>query len=231
MEDPVARILLVDDVRRCLDLLKNYLKRTTCRILTARSGTEALALCRREAPDLIFLDAGLPGSDGLETCRLLKADPDLRPIPVVIVTGPEGREECVAAGCDDVLPRPVTQGSFLERVRRFAPLRERQEDRITVSLRVEFRVVSATYTAFTKDLSPHGAFLKSPRPFAVGTPLTLTIHLPRRKEPLRVGGEVRRVVEEAPGSHLLPGIGVAFRNLSPEATRILKEFIKERRGR
>src|SRR2546427_9841097 len=67
--EAMARMLLVDEVRRLLDLLKNYLKRATCRVLTARTGAEALALCRKERPGLVFLDAGLPGAEGPRTAR------------------------------------------------------------------------------------------------------------------------------------------------------------------
>lgn len=225
--EAVARILLVDEVRRFIDLLKNYLKRTTCRVLTARSGGEALAICRQERPDLVFLDAGRPGAGGLEVCRAMKTDPLLRPIPVVIVAGGEREDECRAAGCDGFIAKPVTQEPFLDQVRRFVALLERQEGRIPASLRVEFRAGAGVYTAFTKDLSPHGAFLKSSRPFSAGTRLTLSLYLPGRP-PLSLDAEVRRTIARAPGSHLLPGIGVRFLDVPPETRRALEDFLADR---
>ncbi len=227
----IARILLVDDVRRFIELLKNYLRRTTCRVATARTGPEALAICRRDKPDLVFLDEAMPEMSGLEVCRALKADPLLRAVPVVLVTARDRVGECRDAGCDEAIVKPVRQEDFLETVRRFAPLRERLEDRIPISLRVEFTVRSAAYAAFTKDLSPHGMFLKSPRPFALGTRLQLTLHLPGGRPALRLAGEVRRVVEATPGSHLIPGVGVRFTEVDPEALKALREFIAERRPR
>jgi len=167
-EGRVVRILLVDDVLRLIELQKNYLKRTTCRILTARTGSQALQLCRRDPPDLVLLDAAMPEMDGISACRSLKADPVLGRIPIVIVTSADRREECLRAGCDDVLIKPFESTAFLEKVRRFVPLAERLESRIPVSCRVEFRARIGSYTAYTRDLSAHGMFLKSPRPFAVG---------------------------------------------------------------
>ncbi len=227
----IARILLVDDVRRLIDLLRNYLKRTTCRVLTARNGAEALRICEKERPDLVFLDASLTGMDGLEACRVLKGDPRLRSIPVVLVTSRERTKECLQAGCDDVITKPVTQEEFLARVRRFVALLERGENRIPASLRVEFKAPAGVYTAYTKDLSPHGTFLKSPRPFAPGTRLRLTLHLTRGQPALELVGEVRRVVEAAPGSPLLPGVGIRFIDVTPAASKALEEFISERLGR
>jgi len=237
--DRVVRILLVDDVLPLIELQKNYLKRTTCRILTARTGSQALQLCRRDPPDLVLLDAAMPEMDGVSACRSLKADPVLGRIPIVIVTSADRREECLRAGCDDVLIKPFESTAFLEKVRRFVPLAERLESRIPVSCRVEFRARIGSYTAYTRDLSAHGMFLKSPRPFAVGTRLQMVIHLPRprggrpseRPAPLPVEGEVRRIIRQAAGSRLLPGIGIRFVDPPPAALRVIEEFIAARRAR
>jgi len=238
-DDRVVRILLVDDILPFIELQRNYLKRTTCRILTARTGAQALKVCRQDPPDLVFLDEAMPEMDGVSACRFLKADPVVGRIPIVIVTSPDRREECVRAGCDDVLIKPLESGAFLEKVRRFVPLLERRESRIPVSCRVEFSGKIGSYKAYTRDLSPHGLFLKSPRPFAVGTRLRMVIHLPARRgegrsekrPPLHIEGEVKRAMRPVPGSHLLAGIGVRFVDTPPEVLRAIEEFIAARRGR
>jgi two-component system alkaline phosphatase synthesis response regulator PhoP len=228
-EDRAVRILLVDDLLPFIELQKNYLKRTTCRILTARTGAQALKVCRMDRPDLIVLDEAMPGMDGIEACRHLKADPMAGRIPIVVVTG--------QAGCDGVLIKPFDGPAFLEMVRRFVPLLERNEGRIPVSCRVEFTAPSGSYTAYTRDVSLHGLFLKSPRPFAIGARLRLTLHLPMRAQAegprtttsLSLEGEVRRVVRASPGEHLLPGVGVRFLGMSPEAQAQIEAFIASRR--
>src|SRR2546426_9229382 len=157
----------------------------------------------------------MPEVDGISACRSLKAAPVLGRIPIVIVTSADRREECLRAGCDDVLIKPFESTAFLERVRRFVPLAERLESRIPVCCRVESRARIGSYTAYTRDLSAHGMFLKSPRPFAVGTRLQMVIHLPRprggrpseKPEPLPVEGEVRRIIRQAAGSSFCPGSG------------------------
>jgi len=236
-EDRAVRILLVDDLLPFIELQKNYLKRTTCRILTARTGAQALKVCRMDRPELIFLDEAMPGMDGIEACRHLKADPMAGRIPIVIVTGEARREECRQAGCDGVLIKPFDGPAFLEMVRRFVPLLERNEGRIPVSCRVEFTAPSGSYTAYTRDVSLHGLFLKSPRPFAIGARLRLTLHLPMRSQAggprtttsLSLEGEVRRVVRASPGEHLLPGVGVRFLDMSTEAQAQIGTFIASRR--
>ncbi len=231
-DERVVSILLVDDVLPFIELQRNYLKRTTCRILTARTGAQALKVCRQNPPDLVFLDEAMPEMDGVSTCRFLKADPVLGRIPIVIVTSKDRREECVRAGCDDVLVKPLESEAFLEKVRRFVPILERRESRVPVSCRVDFSAKTGSYRAYTRDLSLRGLFLKSPRPFAVGTRLRMVLHLPgRRREGLEVQGEVRRVILRVPGSHLLPGIGVRFVDPLPEVLRAIEEFVAARRVR
>ena len=237
-EERVVRILLVDDVLRFIEMEKAYLKRTTCRIVTARTGAQALKICRQDRPDLVVLDEAMPVMDGIEACRHLKADPIVGSVPVVIVTTEGRREDCLRAGCDDVLIKPFDAPAFLEKVRRYAPLLERLESRIPVSCRVEFSARTGNYTAYTRDLSLHGIFLKSPRLFTVGTRLRLVLHLPgppggasRRTRPLEMLGEVRRVVRPVPGSNLLPGVGVRFLEIPPEALLLIEEFIAARRAR
>jgi uncharacterized protein (TIGR02266 family) len=226
MAEAIARILLVDDLAPLLELHRRYLRRTTCRVLTARTGAEALAICRNERPDLVFLDASLPGMDGIEACGALKQDETLRGIPVVLLA-PAGREaECRRAGCEAVLAKPVSQEAFLAQVRRYVRLLERQEDRIPASLRVSFTAGRQTWSVFTRDISPGGLFLKTPRPFAPGTRLSLSIALPSGD--VRVEGEVRRVVEKSPGSGLIPGIGVRFLDPPPDTTRAIEAFIAGR---
>jgi len=237
-EERVVRILLVDDVLPFIELQKAYLKRTSCRVVTARTGVQALKICRQDRPDLVILDEAMPEMDGIEACRHLKADPVVGSVPIVIVTTEGRREDCLRAGCDDVLIKPFDAPAFLEKVRRYAPLLERLENRIPVSCRVEFSARTGSYAAYTRDISPHGLFLKSVRPFAIGTRLRLVLHLPvrqdpagRRTRPLELQGEVRRLVRPAPGSHFLPGVGVRFLDIPPEALMAIEEFIAARRIR
>ncbi len=69
-----ATVLVVDDERKIRELVGDYLRREGCRVFDAASGEEALAVTRRQRPDLIVLDLGLPDVDGAELSRLLRAE-------------------------------------------------------------------------------------------------------------------------------------------------------------
>src|SRR5690349_19173101 len=79
-------------------------------VVEAADGKQALEAARTEAPDLILLDLGLPELDGWEAARRLKAEPELRGVPIIALTAramASDREEALAAGCDDYDTKPV----------------------------------------------------------------------------------------------------------------------------
>src|ERR1700761_8567511 len=82
----VSKILIVDDTPHNIDVLSATLNDEQCELMAATSGTRALELATRGRPDLVLLDVMMPGMDGFEGCRRLKADPVTADIPVIFVT-------------------------------------------------------------------------------------------------------------------------------------------------
>ena len=96
-----ARILVVDDVEANVRLLEAKLTIEYYDVLTCGDGPTALQIAAAEQPDIILLDVMMPGMDGFETCRRLKADAATSHIPVVLVTALDGREDwCCSPACD-----------------------------------------------------------------------------------------------------------------------------------
>lgn len=103
------RLLIVDDTPQNLRLLSGLL-RGNYRISVAVSGREALELAAARPPDLILLDVSMPGMDGFEVCRRLKAAPATREVPVIFVSGltvEEGRSRGIEAGGADFIVKPI----------------------------------------------------------------------------------------------------------------------------
>ncbi|HUV85805.1 MAG TPA: response regulator [bacterium] len=115
------RILLVDDTETILLFLKTLLAGQDFDFLTAKNGAEAVERARRERPDLVLLDIFMPVMDGIEACRVMKGDPELKNIPVVIVTArseAENVERCLEAGCDDYVFKPIRKLELLDKINR-----------------------------------------------------------------------------------------------------------------
>lgn len=121
-----ARVLVVDDIVTNVKLLEARLTAEYYEVVTAMSGVEALEICARSQCDMVLLDVMMPGMDGFEVCRRLKANPDTEHIPVVMVTAldqPSDRVKGLEAGADDFLTKPVSDIALLARVKSLARLK------------------------------------------------------------------------------------------------------------
>ncbi|HSF96496.1 MAG TPA: PleD family two-component system response regulator [Thermohalobaculum sp.] len=114
-----GRILVVDDIATNRAVMRARLGTRYYETVEANSGAEAIEIAHREQPDLILLDVMMPGMDGFETCRRLKADPKCLHIPVVMVTALDGREDRLRGldvGADDFLTKPCGDMPLFSRV-------------------------------------------------------------------------------------------------------------------
>lgn len=115
-----AKILIVDDVPANLDVLYPALEDSGYQVLVATSGESALDVVTRETVDLILLDVQMPGIDGYETCRRLKANPESRDVPVIFLTASgdtTGVVEGLESGGVDYVTKPFRHEEVLARVR------------------------------------------------------------------------------------------------------------------
>src|ERR1700752_5104535 len=115
----MAKILLVEDNEMNRDMLSRRLVRRGYEVAIAVDGEQGVAMARSEAPALILMDMSLPGLDGWEATRRIKAAPETRGIPVIALTAHAmsgDREKAVAAGCDDFDTKPVDLVRLLEKI-------------------------------------------------------------------------------------------------------------------
>jgi len=119
-------VLVVDDIAANRELLQEMLALEGHRTLAAATGAEALRQVAEHDPELLLLDVNMPGMDGLEVCRRLRADPATSSLPVILVTALADREQRLAgieAGANDYLTKPIDRTELLLRVRNALGLR------------------------------------------------------------------------------------------------------------
>jgi len=117
-------VLIVEDNELNMKLFNDLLEGHGYITIGTRNGVEAMDLARKHRPDLILMDIQLPEVSGLDVTRWLKADPELKSIPVIAVTAfaMKGDEERIReGGCEAYLSKPISVAKFLETVRQFLP--------------------------------------------------------------------------------------------------------------
>jgi two-component system cell cycle response regulator DivK len=118
------RILVVEDQDDNMQILRDLLGSVGYEIIEARDGAEGVKAAKAERPDLILMDIQLPVLDGYEATRQIKADTELRAIPIVVVTsyalsGDEAKAR--DAGCDGYVPKPYSPRQLLAKIKQYLP--------------------------------------------------------------------------------------------------------------
>ena len=130
LEKTNFKVLVVDDEPQNVDLMDAFLS-PYYEIVAAKSGAEALEMVETENPDIILLDVMMPGMNGYEVCNILKSEPSLRSIPVVMVTALSGREnriEGIEVGADEFLTKPVDRLELITRVKSLLRIKQLHDE-------------------------------------------------------------------------------------------------------
>lgn len=119
-----AKVLVVEDNELNMKLFHDLLEAHGILVIQARDGRHVLDIARAEKPDLILMDIQLPEISGLDVTARLKAEPDLKTIPVIAVTAfaMKGDEQKIReGGCEDYISKPISVVKFMETVRQYLP--------------------------------------------------------------------------------------------------------------
>ena len=116
----MAKILIVEDNEMNRDLIARRLAKRGYLVIEAVDGDQGLEMAAQESPDLIVADLGLPGMDGCELTRRLKAGQATKNIPVLALTAyarTEDRDRALAAGCDEFETKPIQLEALLKKIK------------------------------------------------------------------------------------------------------------------
>ncbi|MCX5513245.1 DNA-binding response regulator [Kaistia algarum] len=170
-------VLVVDDSPETLSFLTDALEHSGATVLVATEGARALALVERITPDIVLMDALMPGMDGFETCRRLKANAALSHVPIIFMTGLSETEhilEGLEAGGVDYVTKPIVLDVLLARIRvHLANARTAQSARLALDTAGRF-LLAANRNGEILWCTPQAAkLLEAALPSRGGT-----IHLP-----------------------------------------------------
>jgi chemosensory pili system protein ChpA (sensor histidine kinase/response regulator) len=112
-------VLVVDDSITVRRVTQRLLERNGMRVLTARDGMDAIALLSEQVPDVILLDIEMPRMDGYEVAALVRSDPRLRDVPIIMITsrvGEKHRARAIELGVNDYLGKPYQESQLLDAI-------------------------------------------------------------------------------------------------------------------
>ncbi len=118
------RVLVVEDQEDNRRIVRDLLTSAGYELIEALTGEDGVTLAERERPDLILMDIQLPGIDGYEATRRIKANPALGHIPIIVVTSYALSGDDVkafAAGCDAYVSKPFSPRELLKKIREYVP--------------------------------------------------------------------------------------------------------------
>lgn len=227
------KVLIVDDSKLAIDFERDALSRADCDIRVASTGREALDLLSTFRADMLILDLYMPMMNGDECCRIIKNDPSLKHITVVMTTSverEEDRKRCLAAGCDTFLAKPFSDIDLLKIVERSSNIIVREFVRLPMFLEVYFGETEKVYKGYMHDLSEGGAFIDSEAILHSGTTLDLSFTLPDEAQPIELEAEVARVVDKRLklNRDVAVGFGVKFTKVTEDEKSSIKSYLKKK---
>jgi CheY-like chemotaxis protein len=223
-------ILLVDDTKLLLEIEKSFLEKSPVRVLTAQNGEEALKIASRERPDLVILDQNMPVMNGATCCAAIRRDPDLRNIPVLMVSSAvsrEDREMFTRVGCNGFLAKPLDRQRFLAEVRAYLPAVERRELRVPCRTAVSVEIAGIPFAGTSENISLKGMFVATACQAMVDGQVGLRFRLPGAQDAscITVKGRVAWInsARRQPNRLLPQGLGVEFLEITGEGLAILRK--------
>lgn len=208
-------LLIVDDTPLFVRLAKDLFRREQIDILVAHSGPAAVETARQNKTDLILMDLYMTEGDGDEACRQIKNDPDLRAIPIVMMTSsnyPKDMERCRAAGCNEVIHKPLTRENVLHISKKYLNLPGWSGKRSPINAPVRFGKNTAQMSSGTLlDISVGGVFLKTEEYFDIDSELFLEFQLSQEKARICCKGRVAwNNRKDNFKNHTTSGMGIEF---------------------
>ena len=230
MSQRQLKVLLADDVKLDLEIERTFFQRSGFIVLTAADGPKALAIALTQKPDLVILDQVMPGLNGTDVCRLLKARPETAKIPIIITSSLVSSDivdVCRLAGADEFVSKEDGREALLEAAARILQVPQRRSTRITVFYSTPDVVGAKESLGKGVELSEGVIGLETTKRYEPGSFLQLRFLLQGERAEHTAGARVLRVTERPDHSFLHT---LEFTDLTVPDRRRLNEYLDRALG-
>lgn len=225
-----GRILLIDHSRGALLFQESILRRREAVISTALAGTEGLQKARQELPQLIMFAFDLFDMSAPEFCREIRNDERTRTISLLLVCDrddDQNEDLCLAAGCNDVIYRPLQRAELDAKITRLTTIPTRRDLRTLTRIEVSLEKDGRFLMGRSVNISATGMLLELDRVLPGEGKLRLHFYLPGETNALKVDADVLRA--EFVGT--MAKYGLRFENLTAEERERIEKFVRRLRSR
>jgi CheY-like chemotaxis protein len=220
-------LILSERIASAIQPSLSFLRRSLWRILSVRTGSEALSLAGASDPILMVLDFDLPGPPAGDICRRIRESPTLKDVPVVILGPPApGPEEqaCRESGCTLYLPDSIGPEILLARLASLLDTVPRRHPRLSVVLSVSYGTVTTRVLGRSRDLSLGGIQVRTATRLRKGYYINLRFAFDSDERPVSVLGQIVRALPSNENGGRFD-VGIRFTALSDEARRRIEAFL------
>ena len=225
-----GRILLVDHSRGALAYQETILRRRDALITTALAGSEGLQKARADVPQLIIFGYDLFDMNAPEFCRAIRENEATRTVSLLLVSerdSPDQGDLCLAAGCNDVIYRPLQRHELDSKVEKLTAIPVRRQLRTITKIEVSLEKNGRFILGRSMNISATGMLLEVDRVLTSEGVVRVHFYLPGDPRAVAADAEILR----AEFSGTMARYGVRFLNLQPEEKERIEHFVNRIRSR
>jgi len=206
----------------------SFLQRADIKVFTAASNDEALKIHRRERVHLIITQLDMPGMASEKFCSLVREDPELRAVPIILICTNNSPEIELSSRCraNTVILRPINPALILAKAQELLDITWRENYRVLISLSVDGNTKDMPFFCRSQNISTSGMLIETDKTIPQGDRVICSFFLPDSIR-IQVTGEVVRIPHQTIGA-TISQYGVKFSNLTPEARQALEDFVEKK---
>ena len=206
----------------------SFLQRADIKVFTAASNDEALKIHRRERVHLIITQLDMPGMASEKFCSLVREDPELRAVPIILICTNNSPEIELSSRCraNTVILRPINPALILAKAQELLDITWRENYRVLISLSVDGNTKDMPFFCRSQNISTSGMLIETEKTIPHGDRVICSFFLPDSIR-VQVTGEVVRITHQAIGA-TIKQYGVKFLNLTREAKQALEDFVEKK---
>lgn len=224
----MKKVIIAEDIRAILAKEENFLNRAGVKIFTSSTNKKALALHKTKKADLIIANLDTPEMNGETLCSLIRNDPELSRVPIIIVSSGTKADlkRCLKCRANAFISRPINTAVLLQEAHQLLNIAPRASLRVPISLKLYGTKKERPFTGYIENISTSGMLFRAAVKLFEGDTIQCSFSLPDLTH-ITTTAEIVRVLPKK-GKAFTNQYGITFTDFSNNAISTIEEFIKKK---